>query len=77
MNIKIFQQKLKDNNLKLVEFAKIIRSSEACIHRWNRLNKYPYYVNFYFENIELKKKIIKLNSLIVSRVSIKVNESNK
>ena len=73
MDHKEFKQKLKDNNLLAYHLAQKLGITAGTITNWKKTNKYPNYINYYFETLTLHKKIIKLNS-IISTLTIEKGE---
>ena len=74
MNHKEFRQKMNDNGLRDYHLAKILQISPAAICGWKKKNKFPTYLEYYFENLKLKKQIEKLNSLIADKMIKKNNQ---
>ncbi len=68
MNNTQFRQKMNDNGLRDYHLAKILQISPAAICGWKKKNKFPVYLEYYFENLKLKKQIEKLNSFITDKV---------
>jgi uncharacterized protein YjcR len=73
MNNKEFQKKLDSNRMRAYHLAQDLGITPATITNWNKKNKFPNYIEYYFENLELKEKIAELNNLLYN-LSIKKNK---
>jgi hypothetical protein len=57
MNKQQFKQKLKDLGINQRIIASDLDISFQQVTNWNKDNKYPAYVNLYFDNINNKKEL--------------------
>ncbi len=59
---------MNDNGLRDYHLAKLLQIIPAAIVGWKKKNKFLVYLEYYFENLKLKKQIEKLNSFITDKV---------
>jgi DNA-binding XRE family transcriptional regulator len=60
MNKQEFKQQLQKNGLKASHLAQNIGVSPATITNWNKNNKYPKYILYYFECLELRRQVVSI-----------------